>query len=598
MAVACAPPLVVPPLPGAAALPSPVYVRSVGSAAQSIPMPSPKFIVVGSPCAAAAGQQARCFPSTWSQVVLPSPKFVTGTAFAVTSPKPLTSPVFVRAASASGATLGVSVSSRRATAAPSLEQISEQGQLASPRPGAAEAGELRETRIGRGWRPPVLSEVDRDDAAAAAAPSASGGVVARPTPVARTSPRTALASPVVMLRSPMFVRGVRTVVVRSPTAARRASAPAPVSRCVVSLPLSAQTGKEALRSVTVLNPLSLRFSQARINPSFSDGSGFEAAIAACRERPLNPADLSAVEEEVLLEAPFPALEVIRFRARMRDPDGKTVKNPVSGDALLGESRWFTFDNRRLHCLQRAALERWPRQCFVLVKETTMAADDRKVLGKFKTTTDGTSITVASSKESVDWSWRAALGVRAEVRGARELIAAADDAGVMLRRANVPLDVAESAGCDDGSPAPPVPDLPPGFGNTTCEADGPGLERPPGLNQGPLGGDAAAAEGADAWNPPGLAFASGGRNSINPESFHRPATQAWNNYSYGWNGACGWYPQGNKAPTKRIVVKGKGHGKQAPHQGWTNGTWQAAAGSWQDKTQSSKGEKGNWYTQQH
>ncbi len=46
----------------------------------------------------------------------------------------------------------------------------------------------------------VLSEVDRDDAAAAAAPSASGGVVARPTPVARTSPRTALASPVVMLR--------------------------------------------------------------------------------------------------------------------------------------------------------------------------------------------------------------------------------------------------------------------------------------------------------------------------------------------------------------------------------------------------------------
>jgi len=132
--------------------------------------------------------------------------------------------------------------------------------------------------------------------------------------------------------------------------------------------------------------------------------------------PLNIVDASEMHDssldKVFLEVPFSPIEVVAFKPKMRSADGKAMKDPSTGAPVHGKQRWFTFDNRRLHCLQRAALERWPRLCYVAVKVTAMASDDRKVLGKFKTTTEGESISIALAKSSAEdvvlWSWRSAF----------------------------------------------------------------------------------------------------------------------------------------------------------------------------------------------
>lgn len=179
--------------------------------------------------------------------------------------------------------------------------------------------------------------------------------------------------------------------------------------------VSALGSKPATKVLTpVLNPLAVGFSQPRIKPEFMDGSSFDDAIAACHTEPCD-VDASGRFEWVLLSPPFPAIEVVPWRPKLRKPDGTALKDPTTGAPRRGKERWFTLDNRRLHCLQRAAIEAWPKLCYVPVRIMKDLPEDGHALRKFKTTSEGASIALAGSKDSIQdatlWDWYAALQSR-------------------------------------------------------------------------------------------------------------------------------------------------------------------------------------------
>jgi len=175
----------------------------------------------------------------------------------------------------------------------------------------------------------------------------------------------------------------------------------------------------ATEEIMVLNPLAIRFSQPRINPLFTDGSLLDSAVSACGLAQCRTGALTPGEhlELSFLRAPFPPIEVVRFRPKLRRPDGTALKDEVTGEPVWGQERWFTMDNRRLYCLQRAALELWPKPCFAEVRVISAVCGERKVLGKFRTTDEGLTIVLAFAKDAeVDrtaWDWRAALKNRGD-----------------------------------------------------------------------------------------------------------------------------------------------------------------------------------------
>lgn len=170
-------------------------------------------------------------------------------------------------------------------------------------------------------------------------------------------------------------------------------------------------------AVTLLNPLGIRFSQPRINPAFADGSEFVDAVESCSldeqchmGPPRHKAQLTADTRPYLM-APFPPIEVVRWKPKLRNADGVALRDDVTGKAMLGEECWFTMDNRRLYCLQRAAIKHWPRLVVAAVRVSETVTDDRKVLGKFRTTTEGMIIDVALAKGPVvEWDWREEVDV--------------------------------------------------------------------------------------------------------------------------------------------------------------------------------------------
>ncbi|CAD7926224.1 unnamed protein product [Amoebophrya sp. A120] len=123
----------------------------------------------------------------------------------------------------------------------------------------------------------------------------------------------------------------------------------------------------------LLSPLQLGFSQVRIAPQFQDGRDIEMAIADIRVR--------ETSKYLLLEHPFPCIDVVRWRAKRRDPKPNSARNEKDNgggeqdddeedkiefqsvwkrqdlEDKLGKERWFTFDNRRLYCLQKYCVEK-------------------------------------------------------------------------------------------------------------------------------------------------------------------------------------------------------------------------------------------------
>jgi len=93
-------------------------------------------------------------------------------------------------------------------------------------------------------------------------------------------------------------------------------------------------------------PLAVRFTQQRIRTTFKDGYDVEATIKEI-------ATVAGVDDyDLILEAPFPCIEIIRWSA--------------NGRRAGREDHWFTFDNRRLYCLQRLAAEHWPKRVAIAV----------------------------------------------------------------------------------------------------------------------------------------------------------------------------------------------------------------------------------------
>jgi len=123
---------------------------------------------------------------------------------------------------------------------------------------------------------------------------------------------------------------------------------------------------------------------------FQDGHEIEAAIEAIRSRP------GTEDYDIVLEAPFPNIEIVRWHQKGRGSADPDVKH------------WFTLDNRRLYCLQRAAVAYWPRRVGAVVEVLYNATDG--IWRKDDSSTAGCSVSIGHSLKAIvgRWSWREAI----------------------------------------------------------------------------------------------------------------------------------------------------------------------------------------------
>lgn len=112
----------------------------------------------------------------------------------------------------------------------------------------------------------------------------------------------------------------------------------------------------------MVSPLDLAFSQNVIYLRFTDGKSVDDAVWQIRHR-------KATDDEncdIVLQPPFPMIEILKWRPKLRDGDGKPLLDSQGGNKF-GTERSFSLDNRRLYALQRAAIahypKKMPRSCF-------------------------------------------------------------------------------------------------------------------------------------------------------------------------------------------------------------------------------------------
>lgn len=190
------------------------------------------------------------------------------------------------------------------------------------------------------------------------------------------------------------------------------------------------------RDIIYISPLEVAFSQNVIYPKFSDGKSVDDAMRLIREDPGGSAFESDDGDEVLLEAPFPTIEAVRWAPKIRDGEGRPLLDD-RGCQRLGAEGLFTVDNRRLYALQRAAVSRYPRRCRVTVAVITDRYEVLRHIKKFRTRTNGMSISVSewngvgrdnarSYSTMRVWDWRSAVARLEE--GGPEAVRAAAEAG--------------------------------------------------------------------------------------------------------------------------------------------------------------------------
>eukprot|EP00933_Yihiella_yeosuensis_P062675 TRINITY_DN6565_c0_g3_i1.p1 TRINITY_DN6565_c0_g3~~TRINITY_DN6565_c0_g3_i1.p1 ORF type:complete len:316 (+),score=66.40 TRINITY_DN6565_c0_g3_i1:52-948(+) len=185
-----------------------------------------------------------------------------------------------------------------------------------------------------------------------------------------------------------------------------------------------------------MSPFDVHFSQMRARHLFVDGRPLEEAIASIEAVPWvapEGADDTAAEDKPvwLLKAPFPPIEVLESRCKLRDEaTGRPLIQSETGDELWDiEDRWFSLDNRRLHCLQKVATTLWPAKVVIDVcKVPSGAVTKARQLKKFRTLDRGKSVFIGGRKEGetlVRWSWKEAVGLKED--------STAEPQGVALRR---------------------------------------------------------------------------------------------------------------------------------------------------------------------
>ena len=104
----------------------------------------------------------------------------------------------------------------------------------------------------------------------------------------------------------------------------------------------------------LISPFAVRFSQARVSPEFSDGRLIDDTIKEITVKVINHGPRKVYE----IEAPFPPIQIMKFRAKKRDVAGRPLLD-VSGNDRYFPEKWYSLDNRRLYCMQKVAAALWP-----------------------------------------------------------------------------------------------------------------------------------------------------------------------------------------------------------------------------------------------
>lgn len=172
---------------------------------------------------------------------------------------------------------------------------------------------------------------------------------------------------------------------------------------------SGHEGRRSRQGTLQLCPLELRFSQKKMRNVFADGRLIEDAVELVKPVSRPPDEAALYEAPWWLEAPFPPIEVLRWRCKLRD---ETTGRPLldkSGREIFEENEsWFTLDNRRLYCLQKVAARLWPERCTVDVIAEIRKDRRMREIRKFRTLDSGESIMVGSRVDGVPfkrWAWR-------------------------------------------------------------------------------------------------------------------------------------------------------------------------------------------------
>jgi len=134
-------------------------------------------------------------------------------------------------------------------------------------------------------------------------------------------------------------------------------------------------------------PLAIRFSQDHIRPEFQAGSDIESGVKAIKHKPRR----QNADYDVILEAPFPAIEIIRGHLKRGHED-----------------HWLSLDNRRLYCLQRAAVALWPQRVGVVVQ--ALRAPTEGMRRKVNSSSDGLSVGIGHNFKAPTgrWCWQDAI----------------------------------------------------------------------------------------------------------------------------------------------------------------------------------------------
>jgi len=176
----------------------------------------------------------------------------------------------------------------------------------------------------------------------------------------------------------------------------------------------------AAAEILWMSPLDVLFSQNVVYPKFTDGRSVDDAVKLIRAVPRSNADgkTGVTDADVLLQAPFPDIQAVRWCPKLRDGQGKPLPDG-NGGYRMGAEGLFTVDNRRLYALQRAAVAQWPKKCTVPVEVIAHRGELMKHLKKFRTRTNGLSITVSEwngvGRDNIKdfsamrvWDWRSAM----------------------------------------------------------------------------------------------------------------------------------------------------------------------------------------------
>lgn len=165
-----------------------------------------------------------------------------------------------------------------------------------------------------------------------------------------------------------------------------------------------------------IDPLQIRFSQMKMRHLFGDGRRLADTVDQMQVIQCSEAERTEYGANWKVVFPFPKIEVIRWKCKLRDPrTGRPKVDPDTGEELYdSEEHWFTLDNRRLYCLQEAAMRVYPEQCVAEVAVIISGPHAHmRELRKFRTLDRGKGAMIGSRADGVSfvrWSWREKAGL--------------------------------------------------------------------------------------------------------------------------------------------------------------------------------------------